>query len=413
MRNHVLRNNWLFVCFSLIGLTVQAQHRFQASLPAVSDSGYYKVHLPPAITAKARQDLADIRILEKETGRQVPYILKKESGVINEKEFKSFHLLPSSLSPDSNTQIVMHITEAVRQLKPADDYSVIFIMKRAAAYREAVIGGSDDLTSWYAVADRILLDGGGNGTEETHLQAVSIPLGKYQYLRLMMKDKGMQPLQIVNAGISLNSNIFGRYEELPSPYIHQSDSSNKSSYIRLQFNECYPISKLRIPIRQPALYKRSTRLYAIHNNKQVYITSTVLEPGTDSIMLPAIKSKEMLLELQNFDNPPLEITAVKAFQLQQYLVAPFKPSTDYLMVMGDENAQAPIYDLAYFANSIPLQATVLTPSAPESLQQETAPATKEKGLSAIWLWVIIIFALLCLLWMSRGLIQEISKNKHS
>jgi len=76
-----VRLTYLFILlFTLTGiLPAGAQHfRWQADLPAVSQSGFYNIPLDPSFIAKCRDSsLADIRLFLKDTA--VAYILKKDS----------------------------------------------------------------------------------------------------------------------------------------------------------------------------------------------------------------------------------------------------------------------------------------------------------------------------------------------
>lgn len=411
MKKQVNRFKWLLVCFMMLSKWGVSQFTQKATLPSITASGYYKILLPPVITAKAKLDLSDIRI-EDANGKQVPYILKRESPVINEQELKPFELQPASLGPDSNTKVIMNIAGATQAVSGTSDYSVIFVIKKANAYREAVFSGSDDLKNWYAVADRVVLDAGGNNPAEHQLQAISLPLGKYKFLRVVMKDKGLQPLQILKAGISLNKNIYGQYQEIPTPAILQKDSSDRRSYIRLLFNDAYPVGKLTFKIKQPALYKRSMSLYDTTGRRNRLVGEAVLQPGNDSITTYDFKNKEILMVIENFDNPPLEFNEIKGYQLRQYIIANLQQQQQYVMVMSNEKATAPVYDLEYFANSIQVQPQELTPGVPEVNQSAiTQPPPAKKGLPQVWLWTIIIAVLLGLLWMSARLIKDMAKNK--
>lgn len=413
MKKPLNRYKWLLVCLLLLGKWSVAQFAQKAALPPVTTSGYYKILLPPAVTAKAKLNLSDLRI-EDANGKQVPYILKKESPVINEQELKTFELQPASLGLDSNTQVIMNIAGATQAVSNASHYSVILVMKKANAYREAVFSGSDDNKNWYAVADRVILDAGAGNTAEHSLQAITLPLGKYKFLKLVMKDKGLQALQVVKAGISLNKNIYGQYQQVPTPAIQQKDSSNRNSYIKLSFNDAYPVGKISFKVQQPALYKRSVSLYDTTGGKNQLVGETILQPGTDSIIISGFKSSVMLAVIENFDNPPLQFSEIKGYQLRQYLIANLQPQQQYAVVMGNEKATAPVYDLEYFANSIQVQPQELTPGVPEiNPNAVTAPPTAKKGLPQGWLWTIIIIALLGLLWMSSRLIKDMAKNKQS
>lgn len=395
----------------LVSKAGSAQYRYKSALPAITQPGYHKITLTPAITAKAQADLSDIRI-EDGTGNTVAYILKKESPLINAQELKEFILQPPSITPDSNTQIIMDISGPLKNIGKDARYSVILVMKTANAYREATLSGSNDLQNWFAVTDKLVLDAAGNGSGGETNQAVAMPATNYKYLRLLMKDKGIQPLQITKAGVLLGSNIYGQYAELPVPVVQQKDSSNHTSYITLQFDDQYPVDKLRFSIQQPALYKRRIALYDTTGGTRRMLAQTVLQPGMDSITLDRFKGRILLAEVENFDDQPLQIKEIRGYQLKQYLIASLLQQKPYYILTGNEKAIAPVYDLDYFANSIQVLPGELLPAAPDKLQNNnTPPKPASARTSTILMWVIIGIALITLLWLSSRLVKNMTQNK--
>ena len=73
MKRRRLYNGWrafrvgaLVICLNLWGLNTEAQVGFmyKATLDTITKDAFYKIELPPALVAKCRVDLGDLRILE-------------------------------------------------------------------------------------------------------------------------------------------------------------------------------------------------------------------------------------------------------------------------------------------------------------------------------------------------------------
>ena len=56
--------------------------------------------------------------------------------------------------------------------------------------------------------------------------------------------------------------------------------------------------------------------------------------------------------ISNEDNPPIKITGIRAFQHAEYIIAYLEANKSYTLTFGDSLAQAPVYDLTYFKDSI-------------------------------------------------------------
>lgn len=70
------------------------------------NDGFYKINLLPAITAKCRTMLDDIRLLDEE-GKQVPYIIISGEAKFEQKYFEPFKKISEGTGADSNTKITI------------------------------------------------------------------------------------------------------------------------------------------------------------------------------------------------------------------------------------------------------------------------------------------------------------------
>ena len=105
--------------------------------------------------------------------------------------------------------------------------------------------------------------------------------------------------------------------------------------------------------------------------------------------------------------PPLQISTVKAFQLNRYITAWLSAEESYTLRVGQPKLGAPVYDIAYFKDSIPNQPAILQVQNFEVLPEKQAAgsdATFFTSKTIIWIAIVGIAAVLGI--MSVRLIKE-------
>ena len=135
-------------------------------------------------------------------------------------------------------------------------------------------------------------------------------------------------------------------------------------------------------------------------------TLTSNTPAT--LELPRRQVEELVVEIDNADNPPLDVTAVKAYQLNRYLVASLEAGKAYTLQFGDAEAAAPNYELQHFRADIPTDAPVLEAGGTTALKAK-AKSTKRPA-SKILIWVALAVVLAGLGLMTVRLLNEMKKS---
>jgi hypothetical protein len=217
----------------------------------------------------------------------------------------------------------------------------------------------------------------------------------------------------------------GEYQDLPDPVIQQKDSSNRHSYIILQYGEAYRIDKLTLDVRSPVLYKRTARVYATEPDPAVPVISVSIDPGNNVFRIPTVKTRRLMIDIANADNPSLVISRVGTAQRMQYLLTYLQEGLSYQLLAGNAQAGPPEYDLKYFVDSLSREPLVLLAGSPQpagSFAPARAPASVggEQGAhggdhSGILLWSIITLVLLLLIYLSvklaRATVRKDANNR--
>ena len=165
----------------------------EASLPAVSEDGFYKVLLSSDITQHLNDQLSDIRIFDHQH-REVPYLLQTESPEHYRERFVEYEMVRKESRPRRSTSLVLRN----RNKTPIDN--IHLIIKNAEASREVSLLGSDDQKNWFSIRDRFILNAPQSNAETQELKIVGFPWSNYEYYLLNINDSLLAPLNIVKAG---------------------------------------------------------------------------------------------------------------------------------------------------------------------------------------------------------------------
>ncbi len=400
--NKISRGTSILVLMMFSSIVSFSQSSYKVLLQDIRETGFYKIMITPDIAAKSNPGLSDFRIFS-EDGKQVPYILKREKAFISQQALEEFPVI-AQLTKDSLSELVVETTSPAKD----GEYSLVLTIHKAVALRTARVSGSNDNTTWYAIVDNFIIGKNSNNGGAEYLEFVPIAANNYRYLKISIFDKGLPPLNISKIGRLQTQYIQGNYTALPSPRILQKDSSNKKSYVTLQFEDSYPIAKLNLAITGTALYRRTAYAY---DTLGYPLGDAILMPNSDSVLLSGRKEKKVLLIIENEDNEPLTVKNVLGWQLEEVAIASLQNDTRYYIETGNKGASQPIYDLRFFSESILPLEEIIIPKTLEPVAQKQETKVSEK-INKGWIWVFIIIALLCLLLLSYKLLQNIPKNQN-
>ena len=383
----------------------QAQTPFAYKTPVapVTETKFYTIPLSPRLLASCKkQDLSDIRIFDS-AGATIPYILQSDLPVLTSNSYTPYAII-SNTRRDSSTEVV------IRNESAGSVSSIFLIIKNASAYRSAVLSGSDNRSSWFVIDENVQLEQTGNSSGDRYVQPISFPLSNYRYFKVIIHDKGLLPLNILQAGVYKDSSSFGKYLVLPLRDFKQKDSADRNSYLTVRFSDPYKIDKIKIRVGKPALYKRSYDVYLDKPAEYVAVEQGELRPDNNTVLLSA-KTNELLIKIFNGDNPPLVIDSVIAYQVNQKLVTQLEKGKKYFIFTGNNSIEKPVYDLQYFRDSIP---SALSEISAGNIEKITSPAGNTRLTSShskLILWTVIGLVLILLLFLTFNMSKEINKKK--
>lgn len=394
----------LLLCGAILPASAQKNFKYKAALQKIDSTGFYRIGLQPGLVAKAKPDLSDIRIADAK-GNFVPYI---QAGSLPQKSQKSFVVFPEiSNTPKTDTSTVFIIEN-----KTGLVLDRLWIrLQNTAVKRKVNLLGSDDLNQWFAIQEEIPLQEAVQNSEGTYLQSLSFPASNYRYLKIQVNDKNKNPVKFLEAGIYTEyASTAQSYTPVAPLNITRTDS-NKITFINIKLNDNYQVNKLHLNISAPRYYKRSVIVHQFVNNGRELLSEAELSSDKTTDLLIAAKTNHLLIEISNGDNQPLSIGEIKAFQSDEYLISYLEAKQSYRFLVGDSLAQAPEYDLKFFADSIGGNTPVIKH---EAVVKNTGHAVAVKPVRkdyTILIWVAIIVSLGLLLLLTLKMTREVKKKE--
>ncbi|SDE52534.1 Protein of unknown function [Mucilaginibacter pineti] len=384
--------------------TASAQKTFKygAALQQVDSTGFYRINLQPALVAKAKADLSDIRIADGK-GNFVPYIQAGSLPQKDQKSFVVFNTIATRLPTDTGTTFIVENKTGL----PLDRLWIK--LQNTAVQRQINLIGSDDLQQWFAIQENIPLQEAVQNSEGTYMQSLSFPASSYRYLKLLVNDKRRTPIKFLQAGIYTDYAAILAYTQIIPVQFSRVDS-NKTTFINLKLNDNYQVNKLHLNISGPKYFKRNITIYQLINGYKETVAETEISATQSTDVLISAKTNQLILQVNNGDNPPLTIKSIDVYQSDEYLISYLEGKQSYRLLTGDSSALAAEYDLKFFADSIKDNTPLITHDAviKNNIQP---PAVVKKGRDyTVFIWIAIVVSLGLLLFLTLKMTKEVGKK---
>jgi len=387
----------------------------EASLPKVEVDGFYRISLTPELSQYLTSNFSNIRIHNAEK-KEIPYILQAESRRYYTEEFKEYKILEKKQAKNCCTSLVLHNPEGT------SINNIILSIKNAEVTKYATLLGSDDQQEWFALKQSFSFNSiiGENQTSE--IKIVDFPLSNYSYYKLLIDDSTSAPLNILKAGYFRINSEEGKFTEIRGQRITAADSAKeKKTYIRISYDTLRTLDRFMLTMSGPTYFLRhaslSVKKQRINRKKEkeFYFEHVsefeISSKQTSFFEFSGLKTSELLIEINNQDNTPLQVTSAKVYQLNRYLTALLKAGDNYVLKFGGAELQAPQYDLVFFKDRIPSDPITLTPlSITVYEEKDTKSPTFFTNRAIIWVAIGVIAVVLAA--MSFKLVNETSaKNE--
>jgi hypothetical protein len=401
--------------FFIHGTCRSQEFNAHASLPIVEKDGFYRITLTSEVTPYINSEFSNIRILDNDN-RELPYIFEVDAMKDAGSQFNEYQIEETSILQDSCTVIIL--------TNPAQTAinNISLSIKNAAVSKEATLSGSDDRKTWYALKDRFQFGYAENPHGTTEIKIIAFPNSNYKYYRLVINDTKSPPLNVIKAGYYTSISQEARYIQVSPKTVTQSnDSKRKMSHVKITLDTPNFVDKVSWTISGIPYYLRRGSLYAERERinkkgkKETYLEFLLpvqLNSRQENVaFIPTAKAGSFLLEIENDDNPPLEISDLKLYQLNRHLTAWLKKDQSYLLKFGDNDMSPPVYDLAFFQDSISANLISLKPGTVSRKIIEATADQRRIFTTQSFIWGAIIIVIIFLGFMSVKMIRETNTAK--
>lgn len=391
----------------------QFSHR--AKLAPVKENGLHRMELSPDARAIASMDMSDIRLLDAKQ-QQVPYIIVLESLSKAGSDFVEYPLLKQHIQPGHYSELIIEN----RQKEKLSNFSLC--ITNSDVEKSCDISGSDDKKQWYALSEKQVLSSLYDVGYTQVYKSIYFPPVNYRYFRIVINDSNSAPLKINRAGNFKGSLVAGKLLDVAAAKTTVTqDAKNKTTRINVIFDNRQLVDRIDFTIAAPNYYKRPARVLVkrqqvLKHKTEVYEEELAsFEINSAAALwfdMPAIKEKEFVIEINNQDNPALQVSQIKFKQLAAYLVSDLKAGEKYVLMLGNSALKAPRYDLNYFMDKIPRQIPEVAVGKVEQLIAPKPIDKKEAGKKEdLFMWLCIAAGALCIVCFSYRLLHDLKSGK--
>jgi hypothetical protein len=406
--------NYILLVLSLVifsPLCFSQAYKAQAALPPVDRDGFYRVLLTPDISVHASEGFSNVRIFS-DKGQEVPYLLETNSGSKVTDTFNEY-IIEQKLQIEDSCTIIILSNNSDNPI-----HNISLLIRNAETTKEVTLSGSDDRQKWYALKEKFFLSNMNNTSGTSELKIVDFPLSSYRYYKLLINDKKSAPLNIIKAGHYVYTQSEGpSYFSVPGSKITQADSiKEKRTYVKISFDTLHLLDRIIWNISGSPFYLRNATLFSVINRIdkkgrpekfQDYISSFQLSSKSENVLyLPGIKVDNLVLVIENDDNPPLKNVDPSFYQLSRHVNVWLEKESAYVMKFGDASFNTPVYDIAFFKDSIPTDVPAIQAAPVSIIETQHEARSTTFFTSSLFIWSAIVVVIVLLGFMSVRLLRE-------
>ncbi len=363
-------------CFSLS--PSDFTHRAEITTSSSVSSGEpVQVALTAEMFSFAQEDRSDIRIFD-ERGGETPYAIYRDSPPMQEVGRWFLFRLISYTPEEVQTTLIFENPESERAFERID-----FTTTSKDFKKNIELQTSSDMVSWTDPLEDTIFDF--SSRINLRKTTIELPSRKARYVRVIFKDqliaKDGTEMNLRYNGLEFSVNessdvhfkidsIRGQFQQgekretisdrLSILNLQQELDEDRNSFYKLGTTS-FPLERLKLKINN-SYYYRAVELWKFEKNpskkeaqKRVVGRGVIYKfPGMskseDTILLGGQTTvvpfeEELVLQIINGDNPPLQVTELEFSWARQVLYFVPEPSRKYHLYVGNDSLLLPKYEL--------------------------------------------------------------------
>lgn len=396
-------------CLFVSGFGFSQSHK--ATISNIQKDGFHKIVLSPEMRAATKDNLAYFRILDK-SKKEVSFVAF-ENSVIEKTNYKLLKFQDKIRIKDSVSSYSIYIGN-IKNLN-----ELCLFISNTTNNKTYSISGSNDLKEWFGLVSNQVLSDLNNEKETSVGKLISFPLNNFQFLKIEFDDKKSLPINVLEIGYLVGDSKITEKTNLTN-FQHNisEDKKRKKTIVTFSSNNFQRVDgisfdvKTKLFLRNASLLVNSTR--KVRKRTEIIkqeISNFNLNSNTSNVFqLNGFFEKEFIIEIDNQDNQPLEISEIKVFQNTVSVVADLKANEIYQVII-DSTLSQPNYDLVNFTQNLSSE----LPKATISNLVQTNLEVKNTSEKAFWqqpifLWSAILLALALLAYFVFSMLKEVEQQ---
>ncbi len=382
-------------------------HRGQIN--TIKYNGLHKITLPHQVRAAVKDNFNFLRI-EDSLFNEVPYALIRNTNTVAA-NFNAIKIISKKVIKDSVTSLILD-----NKTTPIQDHITLEIAN-TKGYKIYTILGSNDRKNWFGlVANKRLSNL--NASKKTSVEkTIAVPLNTYNFLRLDLNDKKSLPIQVLKVGIYQNKfftqkpiqlhnftqTIRNNKEKKTTKIQFSATHAHKIDALTFKINTSYFLRKAKLLVTKKRVIKKRVEFY-----DKVLYQFELNSNHANTFNLEGINENEFSIEIENNDNPPLNIETIRVFQKPIHLIADLKNNTKYTIYV-DTTLTKPKYDIVNFiSNKIEhLEDASISNFTPVKVESNTTTTTYFWQ-TKLFMWSCIVLGSMFVVYFSLKLIKDIN-----
>ena len=338
------------VTWAVVAAASTSAWPFFLDVTTTTAPGIYETVVPLEVLDKAREDLADLRLIDA-AGREIPHVVRTRREV-NDEEVVEGRLFNQANVGTNASEVSVDLGD-----NPGEHNEVEIDTEGMNFRRQVEIEGSDSGSGWKTLASDVIYSFASQ-TSTVNSNRVSYPTSRYKYLRVRVfsdKPREDQPPIIRSVKVSKavrEKGVTTTWDASVSPYqLLRHDSAPASSWT-IDLGARVPCDRLILMIQDES-FSRPFEVEVVDDPQNIRLAangelrrrSGEKQPLTITFDSEQYARKLRLL-VTDYNNPTLPISSIKAGAAVRQLFFELKdrPSQPLRLYFGNAKAIAPHYD---------------------------------------------------------------------
>lgn len=401
--------------FSLLSaffaLSFSLAQNYQGKINQVSESGLHQIVLSPEVRSASQNNLDFLRIFDAKNN-EVPYVLFE--GKATDSQYENLTILSRNAVPNKVTSVVVSNEKALNL------EHLILKIANTDVDKTYSISGSNDNQEWFGLVINQTINDLNDSGKTSVERNFSFPLNNYKFLRFDFIDKNSLPINVLEVVLEKNYDVKRSKIELQNfEQKITTDKKKKQTKIHISFKDPQVIDAIGFDISAPNFYLREARIVLNKTRTQKRTEVDYDETVSNFQLNSKVKNsfevsklfvKEFTIEIDNQDNPELQIKKISLFQDPVSILADLKANENYTLKI-DSKLSAPAYDLAQSGIDFNQDYPVATISNLDKIDDsKEADSSKTFWQTPLFMWLCIGFAVLIIGYFAMTMIKDLNKE---